>query len=197
MEQEGEVFREITGVETTGRTLAAERHSFTVQWDWRLEGDTRVPNGLICGTNYGCLVGVCEKHECLNSTKYLVEEKSFLHAVTVFNSWLVFHISDLKHIFAHWALFYGILSLLYLLQLELFHPVTYRLVYLHSGPCPPCPKMVTITCFCKKAKPIPRRCSAKEWSCQQSCGRTLLCGQHKCENHCHKGIVWPHVHYTF
>lgn len=55
------------------------------------------------------------------------------------------------------------------------------------GPCPPCPKMVTTTCYCKKAKPIPRRCSTKEWSCQQACGRKLLCGQHKCENPCHAG----------
>ncbi|KAL4665829.1 hypothetical protein H8959_000028, partial [Pygathrix nigripes] len=61
------------------------------------------------------------------------------------------------------------------------------LLLCHPGPCPPCPKMVTTTCYCKKAKPIPRRCSAKEWSCQLPCGRKLLCGQHKCENPCHAG----------
>lgn len=65
------------------------------------------------------------------------------------------------------------------------------LLLCHPGPCPPCPKMVTITCYCKKAKPVPRRCSAKDWSCRQSCGRMLLCGQHKCENPCHKGDCQP------
>ncbi|XP_077333657.1 NF-X1-type zinc finger protein NFXL1 isoform X1 [Lithobates pipiens] len=65
------------------------------------------------------------------------------------------------------------------------------LLLCHPGPCPPCPKMVTTSCFCKKAKPIPRRCSAKDWSCQQSCGRMLLCRQHKCENPCHKGDCLP------
>lgn len=47
--------------------------------------------------------------------------------------------------------------------------------------------MVTTTCHCKKAKPVPRRCSAKDWSCRLPCGRTLLCGQHACENPCHAG----------
>ncbi|XP_069833688.1 NF-X1-type zinc finger protein NFXL1 isoform X1 [Dendropsophus ebraccatus] len=65
------------------------------------------------------------------------------------------------------------------------------LLLCHPGPCPPCPKMVTTTCYCKKAKPVPRRCSAKDWSCQQPCGRMLLCGQHKCENPCHKGDCQP------
>ncbi|XP_029444066.1 NF-X1-type zinc finger protein NFXL1 [Rhinatrema bivittatum] len=65
------------------------------------------------------------------------------------------------------------------------------LLLCHPGPCPPCPKMVTTTCHCKKAKPMPRRCSAKEWSCQQNCGRKLLCEQHKCENPCHPGDCRP------
>lgn len=47
--------------------------------------------------------------------------------------------------------------------------------------------MVTTSCHCKKAKPVPRRCSAKAWSCRLPCGRTLLCGQHACENPCHAG----------
>lgn len=65
------------------------------------------------------------------------------------------------------------------------------LLLCHPGPCPPCPKMVTTTCYCKKAKPIPRRCSAKQWSCQLPCGRKLLCGQHTCENPCHAGNCQP------
>ncbi|XP_074397635.1 NF-X1-type zinc finger protein NFXL1 isoform X1 [Zonotrichia albicollis] len=65
------------------------------------------------------------------------------------------------------------------------------LLLCHPGPCPPCPKMVTTTCHCKKAKAVPRRCSAKEWSCRLPCGRTLLCGQHVCENPCHAGDCQP------
>uniref|UniRef100_A0A8C4X3S7 Nuclear transcription factor, X-box binding like 1 n=1 Tax=Erpetoichthys calabaricus TaxID=27687 RepID=A0A8C4X3S7_ERPCA len=61
------------------------------------------------------------------------------------------------------------------------------LLLCHPGPCPPCPKMVTVTCFCKRAKPIPRRCSSKAWSCQKTCGNMLLCGQHKCDRPCHAG----------
>ena len=30
-----------------------------------------------------------------------------------------------------------------------------------SGPCPPCPKMVPVSCMCCKSKPLPRRCSNK------------------------------------
>lgn len=65
------------------------------------------------------------------------------------------------------------------------------LLLCHPGPCPPCPKMVTVTCFCKKAKAVPRRCSAKAWSCQQSCGRVLPCGQHACASPCHAGACQP------
>nr|XP_060634470.1 NF-X1-type zinc finger protein NFXL1 [Anolis sagrei ordinatus] len=65
------------------------------------------------------------------------------------------------------------------------------LLLCHPGPCPPCPKMVTVTCYCKKAKPVPRRCSTKEWSCQLPCGRRLPCGQHNCEKPCHPGNCQP------
>ncbi|XP_043918359.1 NF-X1-type zinc finger protein NFXL1 [Protopterus annectens] len=65
------------------------------------------------------------------------------------------------------------------------------LLLCHPGPCPPCPKMVSVTCFCRKAKPVPRRCSTKEWSCRQQCGRMLLCRQHKCEQLCHAGDCQP------
>uniref|UniRef100_A0A4X2KRY0 Nuclear transcription factor, X-box binding like 1 n=1 Tax=Vombatus ursinus TaxID=29139 RepID=A0A4X2KRY0_VOMUR len=65
------------------------------------------------------------------------------------------------------------------------------LLLCHPGPCPPCPKTVTITCYCKKAKPVSRRCSTKEWSCQQPCGRKLSCGQHNCEDPCHAGNCKP------
>ncbi|KAG8134922.1 hypothetical protein E2320_007990, partial [Naja naja] len=65
------------------------------------------------------------------------------------------------------------------------------LLLCHPGPCPPCPKMVIITCYCQKAKPLPRRCSMKEWSCQLPCGRKLPCGQHNCGNPCHPGDCQP------
>ncbi|KPP79604.1 NF-X1-type zinc finger protein NFXL1-like, partial [Scleropages formosus] len=65
------------------------------------------------------------------------------------------------------------------------------LILCHPGPCPPCPKMVQVSCLCKKATPVPRRCSAKAWSCQQRCGRVLPCGQHACENLCHAGDCEP------
>uniref|UniRef100_A0A8C9TAX4 Nuclear transcription factor, X-box binding like 1 n=1 Tax=Scleropages formosus TaxID=113540 RepID=A0A8C9TAX4_SCLFO len=48
-----------------------------------------------------------------------------------------------------------------------------------------------VSCLCKKATPVPRRCSAKAWSCQQRCGRScgkpLPCGNHTCERVCHSG----------
>uniref|UniRef100_A0A3Q2V406 Nuclear transcription factor, X-box binding-like 1 n=1 Tax=Haplochromis burtoni TaxID=8153 RepID=A0A3Q2V406_HAPBU len=59
------------------------------------------------------------------------------------------------------------------------------LLLCHPGPCPPCPKMVSVSCLCGKAQPLPRRCSNKAWSCQQPCGKLLLCKQHKCSQPCH------------
>ncbi len=58
-----------------------------------------------------------------------------------------------------------------------------------SGPCPPCPKMVSISCLCGKSSRVPRRCSAKAWSCAQICRRTLPCRIHTCSDSCHAGIT--------
>ncbi len=58
-----------------------------------------------------------------------------------------------------------------------------------SGPCPPCPKMVSVSCLCGKSSRVPRRCSAKSWSCAQICRRTLPCRIHTCANSCHAGIT--------
>lgn len=89
-----------------------------------------------------------------------------------------------------------------------------------SGPCPPCPKMVSVSCLCGKAQPLPRRCSNKvslticrftaccgcwrhahrvlslqAWSCQQPCGKLLLCKQHTCSQPCHTGThTLSHTH---
>uniref|UniRef100_A0A8C2ZV98 Nuclear transcription factor, X-box binding-like 1 n=1 Tax=Cyclopterus lumpus TaxID=8103 RepID=A0A8C2ZV98_CYCLU len=59
------------------------------------------------------------------------------------------------------------------------------LLLCHPGPCPPCPKMVSVSCLCGRAKPLPRRCSNKAWSCQQTCSKLLPCKQHNCTQLCH------------
>ncbi|XP_023231990.1 NF-X1-type zinc finger protein NFXL1-like [Centruroides sculpturatus] len=59
------------------------------------------------------------------------------------------------------------------------------LLLCHPGPCPPCPKTVNVSCFCKREKPKIRRCSDKNWSCGKICDKLLSCGQHKCSQSCH------------
>lgn len=59
------------------------------------------------------------------------------------------------------------------------------LLLCHPGPCPPCPKTVNVSCFCKREKPKIRRCSDKNWSCGKICDKLLSCGQHKCSQPCH------------
>ncbi len=55
------------------------------------------------------------------------------------------------------------------------------------GPCPPCPKIVNISCNCMKSNATPRRCSNKFWSCNNTCGKLLTCKQHYCTKLCHEG----------
>uniref|UniRef100_A0A3B4F7X3 Nuclear transcription factor, X-box binding like 1 n=1 Tax=Pundamilia nyererei TaxID=303518 RepID=A0A3B4F7X3_9CICH len=71
------------------------------------------------------------------------------------------------------------------LQIYICIIIKFTLTLCVSGPCPPCPKMVSVSCLCGKAQPLPRRCSNKAWSCQQPCGKLLLCKQHKCSQPCH------------
>ena len=59
------------------------------------------------------------------------------------------------------------------------------------GPCPPCPKTVKTICYCGKKGPDTRRCSSKYWSCGQSCGKLLGCGEHPCQASCHEGECQP------
>ncbi len=59
------------------------------------------------------------------------------------------------------------------------------LLLCHPGPCPPCPKMIQISCNCTKSDPITRRCSNKVWSCGKTCNKLLKCKQHLCEKICH------------
>lgn len=63
----------------------------------------------------------------------------------------------------------------------------------HPGPCPECPQMVTPKkCPCGKTtysyrcgKPDPRT------TCENTCGKKLACGSHKCEQPCHQGPCPP------
>ncbi|KAK9820436.1 hypothetical protein WJX72_010343 [[Myrmecia] bisecta] len=55
----------------------------------------------------------------------------------------------------------------------------------HPGPCPPCPRLVTSSCFCGKES-ARRRCGQHTFSCKKLCGRRLACG-HRCPLRCHPG----------
>ncbi len=61
------------------------------------------------------------------------------------------------------------------------------LMLCHPGPCPPCPTMLSSSCFCAKSAAVPRRCSNKLWSCNKPCNKLLKCKQHLCEEVCHSG----------
>lgn len=58
----------------------------------------------------------------------------------------------------------------------------------HPGPCPPCPAMLQLACGCGRTTQTVRCSQAGQApSCQSVCGRTLLCGRHKCTALCHDG----------
>lgn len=61
------------------------------------------------------------------------------------------------------------------------------LLLCHPGPCPPCPIIVNVTCYCRKQLPKTQRCSKQNWSCGQKCGKTLECSKHTCSHPCHPG----------
>ncbi|XP_063216921.1 NF-X1-type zinc finger protein NFXL1 [Bacillus rossius redtenbacheri] len=65
------------------------------------------------------------------------------------------------------------------------------LLLCHPGPCPPCPKMVSVRCHCGRSGPRMQRCSRKAWACGGKCGRTLGCGRHRCDQACHPGECSP------
>ena len=54
------------------------------------------------------------------------------------------------------------------------------------GECQPCPKTSTQPCQCGKTKSV-RPCASPEWQCDRLCGKGLSCGNHICEQVCHKG----------
>lgn len=74
-------------------------------------------------------------------------------------------------------------------------PLTEKGIYIaHKtflGPCPPCPKTVSVTCYCGSEKPRLQRCSKKDWSCGKTCKKQLFCGKHVCNNPCHAGDCKP------
>ena len=58
----------------------------------------------------------------------------------------------------------------------------------HPGPCPKCPVLVDQTCFCGKlSKKIGCSDIGMRFSCEEICGKVLVCGEHTCGNLCHKG----------
>ncbi|BFI43214.1 NF-X1-type zinc finger protein NFXL1 [Marchantia polymorpha subsp. ruderalis] len=60
----------------------------------------------------------------------------------------------------------------------------------HPGPCPPCPQLVRVSCFCG-AKSEVRRCGRSKFSCESPCRKTLACRKHVCEGNCHDGDCAP------
>lgn len=62
----------------------------------------------------------------------------------------------------------------------------------HSGPCPPCSLMgPEQSCFCGKnsSRKLCRETDYEHgWSCQDTCGDLLPCGEHVCEIPCHSGL---------
>lgn len=65
------------------------------------------------------------------------------------------------------------------------------LLLCHPGPCPPCPKTIAVSCYCKKGGRKTVRCSEKNWSCGAICGKILQCQQHSCPEVCHLGHCPP------
>ncbi|EFY87775.1 hypothetical protein J3459_003979 [Metarhizium acridum] len=62
----------------------------------------------------------------------------------------------------------------------------------HAGPCPPCGLMGPIqSCFCGKneSRKLCRETNYENgWSCQETCGDLLPCGEHFCSKPCHSGL---------
>lgn len=61
----------------------------------------------------------------------------------------------------------------------------------HAGPCPPCTQTgPTQLCFCSR-KSLTRRCVDTDyengWSCGDTCGHLMPCGEHYCSLPCHEG----------
>ncbi|KAJ8971889.1 hypothetical protein NQ314_000502 [Rhamnusium bicolor] len=62
----------------------------------------------------------------------------------------------------------------------------------HSGNCSSCSEIIIQECYCGK---VGRKvsCSAEfsgstQYACEDICGKTLTCGNHKCQRICHEGL---------
>ncbi|KAJ8972173.1 hypothetical protein NQ314_000301 [Rhamnusium bicolor] len=62
----------------------------------------------------------------------------------------------------------------------------------HSGNCSSCSEIIKQECYCGK---VGRKvsCSAEfsgstQYACEDICGKTLTCGNHKCQRICHEGL---------
>ncbi|KAK2388048.1 NF-X1-type zinc finger protein NFXL1 [Trifolium repens] len=64
------------------------------------------------------------------------------------------------------------------------------LLLCHPGPCPSCPQLVKVRCFCGSHQDV-RRCGFKEFSCEAPCSKLLDCGVHRCVEICHRGTCPP------
>jgi len=55
----------------------------------------------------------------------------------------------------------------------------------HSGECGPCQIKKTTKCYCSKIEK--EILCGDSFSCNQQCGKLLDCGNHRCQENCHKG----------
>ncbi|XP_053955812.1 NF-X1-type zinc finger protein NFXL1 isoform X2 [Anastrepha ludens] len=61
----------------------------------------------------------------------------------------------------------------------------------HPGPCPPCSQYANTSCLCGKSPRKSVRCIDKEWKCDIKCKELLPCGEHQCQEICHKPKQCP------
>ena len=66
------------------------------------------------------------------------------------------------------------------------------LLQCHAGPCPPCGRMAPAQpCLCGKSTRT-KRCGEaglnSSWTCEETCGELLACGEHECQKKCHGGL---------
>lgn len=61
----------------------------------------------------------------------------------------------------------------------------------HPADCSPCSETIMQECFCgKQGRKVPcsaEFCGRTNYTCEDTCGKTLSCGNHKCQKLCHEG----------
>ncbi|KAK7195513.1 NF-X1 type zinc finger containing protein [Novymonas esmeraldas] len=58
----------------------------------------------------------------------------------------------------------------------------------HPGPCPPCTRAREQVCWCgKHSKTVGCSSGIHGFECDETCGKLLDCGQHRCKAPCHEG----------